>query len=93
LGDVVLHAKLRWLRGEYYPIGLALTLQVGIPLMNGTRSFSGEPGPWVWPAVAVERRFGRRFRLAGNLGFRMPFGDAATLTPAGQEMNRAVTYG
>ena len=96
LGDIVLHAKLRWLRAEYWPVGLAVVLQAGIPVMGGSRRFAGEPAPWVWPSVAVERRFGRRFRLAANLGLRIPFGTGSTLTPAasvGSQPGDAVTYG
>jgi outer membrane protein OmpA-like peptidoglycan-associated protein len=99
LGDIVLHAKLRWLRGEYWPVGLAVLLQVGIPVMGGTgfgsgnRSFAGEPGPWVWPSVAVERRITRAFRIAGNLGFRLPFGDTAQLTPINVQNAAAISYG
>ncbi|MBL8604726.1 MAG: OmpA family protein [Myxococcales bacterium] len=92
LGDIVLHAKLRWLRAEYFPVGLAVILQAGIPTFSGSRNFVGEPGPWVWPSVAIERRFGRRFRLAGNLGARIPFASGSTLTPA-QGQGSAVTYG
>ena len=96
LGDIVLHAKLRWLRAEYWPVGLAVVLQAGIPVMGGSRRFAGEPAPWVWPSVAVERRFGRRFRLAANLGLRLPFGTGSTLTPAdsvGTQPGNAITYG
>jgi OOP family OmpA-OmpF porin len=96
LGDIVLHAKLRWLRAEYWPVGLAVVLQAGIPMMGGSRRFVGEPAPWVWPSVAVERRFGRRFRLAANLGLRMPFGTGSTLTPADSVVTQpgnAITYG
>ena len=93
LGDLVLHAKLRWLRAEYFPVGLAIVLQAGIPLMGGNRNFAGEAGPWIWPSVAVERRFGRSFRLAGNLGFRMPFGTGSSFTPAGEQNDATVQYG
>ncbi len=93
MGDLVLHAKVRWLRAEYWPVGLAVLLQAGIPLMRGSESFAGEPGPWVWPSVAVERRIGRRFRIAGNLGFRLPFATGSTLTPARQDFGDSVTYG
>ncbi len=99
LGDIILHAKLRWLRGEYWPVGLAVLLQVGIPVMGtpsfgqGNRSFAGESGPWAWPSVAIERRFSRAFRVAGNLGFRIPFGDNATLTPAAGQGTSNISYG
>ncbi len=93
LGDVILHAKLRWLRGEYWPVGLAVLLQVGVPIMNGGRSFAGEPGPWVWPSVAVERRFSRQFRVAANLGARIPFGDFASITPGNVQGATPISYG
>ncbi len=97
LGDIVLHAKLRWLRAEYWPVGLAVILQAGIPVMGGSRQFVGEPAPWIWPSVAVERRFGRRWRLAANLGARIPFGSGSALTPATSVMSMqtsdTVTYG
>ena len=96
LGDIILHAKLRWLRAEYWPVGLAVVLQAGIPVMGGSRRFAGEPAPWVWPSFALERRFGRRFRLAANLGLRLPFGTGSTLTPAdsvGTQPSNAITYG
>jgi outer membrane protein OmpA-like peptidoglycan-associated protein len=92
-GDVILHAKLRWLRGEYYPVGLAVLLQVGLPLTSGTRRFAGEPGPWVWPSIAIDRRIGRQLRLAANLGLRLPFGTGASLTPAADNGGATLTYG
>ncbi len=94
LGDIILHAKLRWLRGEYWPVGLAVLLQVGIPVMSGGRAFAGEPGPWVWPSVAIERRITRAFRVAGNLGLRLPLtGDYASLTPANAQGATPISYG
>jgi OmpA-OmpF porin, OOP family len=99
LGDIVLHAKLRWLRAEYWPVGLAVLLQVGVPVMGGTgvgagnRSFAGEPGPWVWPSAAIERRITRTFRVAGNVGFRLPFGTSAALTAASDTNLGTISYG
>ncbi len=93
LGDIVLHAKLRWLRSEYYPVGLAVLLQAGFPVMTNGRNFAGEPGPWLWPSVAVERHFGRHFRLAANAGFRFSLtGDNAVITTA-NGMPMTLQYG
>jgi OmpA-OmpF porin, OOP family len=95
LGDIILHAKLRWLRAEYWPVGLAVSLQVGIPIapISTQRAFAGESGVWVWPSVAIERRFAQRLRLAANLGARIPFGDGSTFTSAGIQAGSNITYG
>ncbi|MEZ4391928.1 MAG: OmpA family protein [Polyangiales bacterium] len=95
LGDIILHAKLRWLRAEYWPVGLAVSLQVGIPIapISTQRAFAGEPGVWVWPAVAIERRFAQRLRLAANLGARIPFGDNSSFTSAGIQSGTTISYG
>ena len=44
-------------------------------------------------SVAVERRLTRSFRLAGNLGFRLPFGDSAQLTSVAEANASPVSYG
>ncbi|MDP3276391.1 MAG: OmpA family protein [Deltaproteobacteria bacterium] len=89
IGDITLHAKLRWLRAEYFPVGLAIVLQGGWGPMRGPLSFSGEPNGYIWPSVAVERRFSRTVRADFNLGARIPF-DASTRI--GGQM-AATTYG
>lgn len=88
-GDITLHAKLRWLRAEYFPVGLSLILQGGWNPMQGATSFAGEPNGFVWPQVAIERRVSRQVRLDFNVGSRIPFGTGAI----GRTNGPATTYG
>lgn len=90
LGDITLHAKLRWLRAEYFPVGLAIILQGGYGFMGGAQSFVGEPNGYLWPSVAVEARPSRNVRADFNLGFRTPFGWGGVLARAG---GAGTTYG
>ncbi len=74
IGDITLHGKVRLLRAERNPIGLAAILHVTLP--TGTpESFGGDPGVAVWPVLAAEWRPVRRFRLSANLGYRLISGD------------------
>lgn len=90
LGDITLHAKLRWLRVEYFPVGLAIILQGGWGPTGGPRSFAGEPGGFVWPSVALEWRPARRWRVDFNLGARVPFAAGSTI---GRQGGARTTYG
>ena len=106
LGDITVHAKLRWLRAEYFPVGLAILVQAGINPMGGSfgsmagngstlngRSFAGEPMGYVWPSAALEWRPNRRIRVDFNAGFRLPF---ATFQGSGtrfSDMTGAAAYG
>ena len=78
IGDLVLHAKARLLRAEYDPLGVALTLQLGLPTGN-TAAFSGEPGISVWPSLAVEWMPVSRFRVGLNAGYRFNASPGATV--------------
>ena len=78
LGDIVLHGKLRLLRAEREPVGLAIILRLGLPTGNAS-AFTGEPGLSLWPTVALELRPARPLRLALNAGYRMSFGTGATV--------------
>jgi OOP family OmpA-OmpF porin len=69
LGDLTLHAKLRLLRSEAEPIGLAAILQVELPTGNAGQ-FRGEPGVALWPELAAEWVPVPIFRLGLNLGWR-----------------------
>ena len=73
LGDLRLHAKVRILRAERDPIGLAAIVRAQIPSGDDAR-FSGEPGFTLWPSVVAEWRPHRRFRLGAELGYRVNFG-------------------
>jgi outer membrane protein OmpA-like peptidoglycan-associated protein len=53
-------------------IGLAATIQAGIPVSGAPRDLGADPGFWFWPQLAVENHFGftRRFKVGLNVGFR-----------------------
>ncbi len=76
IGDITVHAKVRLLRAERAPIGLAAVLRAQIPT-GDARGFSGEPGVALWPSAVLEWRPRRRFRLGLELGYRLIFGDGA----------------
>lgn len=71
LGNLAMHVKLRLLRPDTDPIGLAVIAQAGYGV-GASSDLSAEPGFWYWPQVALERRFGAtgRFRVGANVGFR-----------------------
>ncbi len=83
LGDVTLHAKVRLLRAEREPVGLAAILLVSLPT-GSPEQFGGEPGVAVWPVVAAEWRPVRRFRLSANLGYRLVTGEGASVPTDGR---------
>jgi len=68
LGHLALHAKLRLLRPDQDPIGLALIAQAGFGV-GGAQDFAAEPGFFYWPQVVIEKRLGA-FRVAVNGGYR-----------------------
>lgn len=71
IASVALHGKLRILRIQS-GIGLAGTVQVGIPVSDSPRDLGGDPGVWYWPQLVVEKHFGfmRRFKVGLNGGYR-----------------------
>lgn len=78
IGDITIHAKARLLRAERSPIGLAAILRAQLPSGDHTR-FSGEPGFTLWPSIVAEWRPVRRFRTSLEVGYRLNFGDGATI--------------
>jgi outer membrane protein OmpA-like peptidoglycan-associated protein len=83
IGDVTLHGKVRLLRSERDPIGLAAILHFQFPSGDDS-SFAGEPGVAIWPVLAMEWRPVQRFRLAVNAGYRLSLGDGATVRVNGR---------
>jgi OmpA-OmpF porin, OOP family len=71
LGHIALHAKIRILRPDADPIGLAVIAQGGFGT-GGSLDFGSEPGFFYWPQVVVEKRFSDTgaFRVALNVGYR-----------------------
>ncbi|WP_081864814.1 OmpA family protein [Chondromyces apiculatus] len=78
LGNLALHVKVRLLRPNSDPIGLAVILQGGYGV-GGSPDLSAEPGFWYWPQVVAERHFGSTgmFRIGANVGFRGHTGENA----------------
>jgi outer membrane protein OmpA-like peptidoglycan-associated protein len=84
LGDLSIHGKVRILRAERDPVGLAAVLRLGLPT-GGDRRFAGAPGVSLWPSVVMEARtrpdqdFGgvSRIRFSLEFGYRAVFGDGA----------------
>lgn len=83
VGDIVLHGKLRLLRVERDPVGLAAVVRVALPT-GDERRFTGESGVALWSTVALEARPARRLRLVANVGYRAVFGDTSGLRVAGR---------
>ncbi len=69
---LAIHAKLRLLRVERMPIGLAIGIQAGVPVTDAPQQAGAEPGYFVWPQLMLERRLGARgqFKIMLNGGFR-----------------------
>ncbi|MFT5358496.1 MAG: OOP family OmpA-OmpF porin, partial [Polyangiales bacterium] len=85
IGDLKIHGKFRILRAERDPIGLAAILRIGLPT-GDAQAFGGEPGVSLWPSLVGEWRPHRVFRLSLELGYRIGFGDGATLPVGGRSM-------
>jgi len=79
IGDIGLNLKLRLLRSESQPIGLAILVRATFPT-GRQDAFTGDAGVALWPSVVLEYRH-RRFRISGELGLRMPFGDTLSNYP------------
>jgi OmpA-OmpF porin, OOP family len=78
LGNIVLQAKWRILRMETAPVGVAAIVQVGLPT-GEPEQFAGEPGVSLWPSIALGYRPVRKFRLNGEVGYRVVTGEGATV--------------
>jgi outer membrane protein OmpA-like peptidoglycan-associated protein len=75
LGNVALHAKVRILRVDMMPVGLAAIVQVGLPTVAARDpTFLGDALGYAAVTGVVDRWFGRRIKLALNVGFRLSFG-------------------
>ncbi|MBW2261720.1 MAG: OmpA family protein [Deltaproteobacteria bacterium] len=75
LGNLAIHAKIRFLRVELMPVGLAAVVQIGLPTVaSKNKSFMGDPYGNATILAVLDKWFGRRVKLAVNLGFKMSFG-------------------
>jgi outer membrane protein OmpA-like peptidoglycan-associated protein len=76
ISTLALHGKYRLTRVDRGP-GLALSLQMGIPIADAPRDLGADPGFWYWPQVILEHGIdsAKRFRVGINVGFRGHTGD------------------
>ncbi len=78
LGNLALHVKVRFLRVELMPVGLAAIIQIGLPTVAAENpGLLGENYGFLTAMAVVDKWFGRRVKLALNLGFRLSFGGVA----------------
>jgi OOP family OmpA-OmpF porin len=77
-GNISLHGKVRLLRHEEHPIGMAAILSIGLPTGDATE-FRGEPGFTLWPQLAIDLVPVSIFRIGLNVGYRFNADDGATL--------------
>jgi outer membrane protein OmpA-like peptidoglycan-associated protein len=78
LGNLAIHAKFRFLRVEMMPVGLAAVVQIGLPTVaSKNKSFLGDPYGYATIIAVLDKWFGRRVKLAVNLGFKLSFGALA----------------
>ena len=82
IGDISLVGKLRLLRVEQSPIGLAATLRASFPTGN-QRRFTGDAGVTLWPTLVAEVRPHQRFRMSLELGYRALLGNGSSAFPLG----------
>ncbi|HJL16728.1 MAG TPA: OmpA family protein [Sandaracinaceae bacterium LLY-WYZ-13_1] len=83
LGGIVVHGKIRLLRPERDPIGLAASVQVELPTASPSE-FAGDPILALTPSLIAEWRPAREVRLGLEVGYRLGFGGGATLRVGGR---------
>lgn len=88
-GDLGLNLKLRLLRSERLPIGLAIIARATFPTGNA-REMTGDLGTSIWPSVVLEYRH-EHLRISGEVGFRHAFGDAAAFPVTGRTIPTGVS--
>ncbi len=71
IGYLGLHSKFRITRVEH-GIGLAVGLQVGVPITDAPKNGGADPTAWIWPHAIVEKRLGAtgKFKIGLDVGFR-----------------------
>ncbi|MBK6576579.1 MAG: OmpA family protein [Sandaracinaceae bacterium] len=100
LGDISIHGKVRLLRAERDPVGLAVVARIGLPTGNDSR-FAGDPSVSLWPSVVMEARTSpdqsfnglSRIRFSLEFGYRAVFGDGASFPIYGETNVRGMTNG
>ena len=83
LGGIVVHGKIRLLRPERDAIGLAASLQVEFPTASPSE-FVGDSILALTPSLIAEWRPVRQLRIGLEVGYRLGFGDGASLRVGGR---------
>ena len=80
IGYLGLHSKFRITRVEH-GIGLAVGLQVGVPVTDAPKNAGADPTAWIWPHAIVEKRLGAtgKFKIGLDVGFRAHGASTTTL--------------
>jgi OOP family OmpA-OmpF porin len=76
LGNLSLHVKARFLRVEMAPVGLAAVVQYFAPSVYAEKdtSMGGDTVSALSALFILDKMFGRRTKLAFNIGAHLPFG-------------------
>ena len=86
LGDISLHGKVRFLRVERYPVGLAAVLQLNF-MTGEAANLLGDPGNMgltsIWLNMVLDGEPSRRFRWAVNVGYRLVLAEGPELDVPG----------
>ncbi|MCB9594142.1 MAG: OmpA family protein [Sandaracinaceae bacterium] len=83
LGGIVLHGKIRLLRAERDAIGLAASVQFEFPTASPSE-FVGDSILAITPSLIAEWRPVRELRVGLEVGYRLGFGEGATLRVGGR---------
>jgi len=76
LGNVSIHVKARFLRVEMAPVGLAAILKYNAPSVYAEKhvGLGGDTVSALTAIFILDKMFGRKLKLAFNLGAHLPFG-------------------
>jgi len=85
LGGIIVHGKIRLLRPDRDAIGLAASVQLEFPTASPSQ-FLGDSVFALTPSLIAEWRPAREVRVGVEVGYRLGFGDGATLRVGGRSM-------
>jgi outer membrane protein OmpA-like peptidoglycan-associated protein len=77
VGDIGVHAKIRFLNTSRHPVGLAVIASAYIPPGYDKLKWLGDGDLTFRPMLVIDKEFGRgRLKLAGNVGIKIRTGDS-----------------
>ncbi|MCP4198923.1 MAG: OmpA family protein [Proteobacteria bacterium] len=75
IGDIAIHAKLRWIRADRHPVGLGTVIQYQIPVSSKSEWLIGDPvGGALNIKMILDSEPLKWYRVALNVGAHIPFG-------------------